>query len=410
MATRLTALLTALALAGVVSAQSPPPGRATVAGDPTVADPPSAAAVEPNPHTSVTDTGAGRFWASAEYLHWWVRGDRLPPLVTTGPASLPAGSAGVPGVPGTIVLFGGDRQDQDPPNGFRLGAGMWLDDCRTWGIGAEVFWLQGQPDGFLAASTGFPPLARPVFNTITGQPDAEITAFPGLATGSVAVTTESQLCGAGAFLRKAICCGDCCSIDALVGYRYLNLDEQLVIAENLQAADVTAGAPPVGTAFALTDAYKTRTQFHGADFGLAAHLTQGKYFVDVIGKVAFGCNVREVTSGGSTRIAVPTLAPETFSGGLYTAGPPARATDQVFAVVPELRLNVGCQLTDCVRAFVGYSVLGWTNVVRPGDQIDQGVNPALLAPPLVPVPPRAVPLQDSQLWLHGFSVGVAVQF
>jgi hypothetical protein len=411
MATRLTALFASLALAGILKAEPASSGRASVSdGSDVPTSPTPTVTVESDPHTSDVGTAAGQFWASAEYLHWWVRGDRLPPLVTTGPTNIPAGLSGVPGVPGTTVLFGGGRQDQDPRNGVRLGGGLWVDDCRTWGIGADVFWLQGQPDGFLAASTGFPPLARPVFNMLTGQPDAEITAFPGLATGSVAVTTESRLCGAGAFLRKAICCGECCSVDALVGYRYLNLDEQLVIAENLQAADVTPGAPPVGTAFALTDAYKTRTQFHGADFGLAAHLAQGNYFVDLIGKVAFGCNVREVTVGGSSQTAIPGVPTETFAGGLYTIGQPVRATDQVFAVVPELRLNVGCQVSDCVRVFVGYSVTGWTNVVRPGGQIDQRVNPEQLPPPLVPIPPRIIPFQDGALWLHGLNIGMAVAF
>ena len=41
-----------------------------------------------------------RWWASADYLMWWVQGNQLPALVTTGPG------AGVLGQPGTSVLFG----------------------------------------------------------------------------------------------------------------------------------------------------------------------------------------------------------------------------------------------------------------------------------------------------------------
>jgi hypothetical protein len=29
----------------------------------------------------------GRFWVSGEYLLWWIKDARLPPLVTTGPAN-----------------------------------------------------------------------------------------------------------------------------------------------------------------------------------------------------------------------------------------------------------------------------------------------------------------------------------
>jgi hypothetical protein len=103
------------------------------------------------------------------------------------------------------------------------------------------------------------------------------------------------------------------------------------------------GPPPVATGFVLADASKTRTQFHLSDFGLTAHLTQGKYSVDLIEKVAFGGNVRDVTTKGTTRNAVPILPPETFAGARYTAGLQvrARAADQIFAVVPELQLNFG---------------------------------------------------------------------
>src|SRR5947209_3363321 len=51
-----------------------------------------------------------RLWANADYLLWWIRKGPLPvPLVTTGSENdaLP----GVPGQPGTRVLFGGSGTD-----------------------------------------------------------------------------------------------------------------------------------------------------------------------------------------------------------------------------------------------------------------------------------------------------------
>jgi hypothetical protein len=143
---------------------------------------------------------------------------------------------------------------------------------------------------------------------------------------------------------------------------------------------------------------------------LAARLTHGKFFVDVLGTVALGCNDREVTVGKTSRIAAPGLPPLDAAGGLYTIGRAARETDQVFAVVSELRLNVGCQVTECARVFAGYSVMCWANVVRPGGQIVQRVDPAQLPPALVPIPPRAIPFRDDTLWLHGFNIGVAVSY
>jgi hypothetical protein len=41
-----------------------------------------------------------------------------------------------------------------------------------------------------------------------------------------------------------------------------------------------------------------------------------------------------------------------------------------FAVVPEGSLNVGYDVTSHLRVFVGYNILFWSNVARPGSQID----------------------------------------
>src|SRR5262249_61083084 len=49
-------------------------------------------------------------------------------------------------------------------------------------------------------------------------------------------------------------------------------------------------------------------------------------------------------------------------------------TRTVFSVVPELGLNLGYQLTDHIRIFAGYTVLYWTHVARPGQQIDRTIN------------------------------------
>ena len=49
-----------------------------------------------------------RLWGRAEYLLWWVRDARLPPLVTTTPATVSQAVQGALTAPGTEVLFGGD--------------------------------------------------------------------------------------------------------------------------------------------------------------------------------------------------------------------------------------------------------------------------------------------------------------
>jgi hypothetical protein len=84
------------------------------------------------PPTALTDpSSTGRIWLGAEYLLWWTKGSRLPPLVTTG--SPGTGPVGALGRPDTSVLFGGTFDDQDHSGG-RFFGGLWLDPGQTFGV------------------------------------------------------------------------------------------------------------------------------------------------------------------------------------------------------------------------------------------------------------------------------------
>src|SRR5260370_41905692 len=65
-----------------------------------------AAGVFPRKAPPPAPADAGQFWVEMEYLAWSVKGDRLPPLVTTSPAGTPQAQAGILGPPSTTVLFG----------------------------------------------------------------------------------------------------------------------------------------------------------------------------------------------------------------------------------------------------------------------------------------------------------------
>ena len=90
-----------------------------------------------------------------------------------------------------------------------------------------------------------------------------------------------------------------------------------------------------------------------------------------------------------------------------------------FSVVPEVRMTVGYQVTDWMKATVGYNCLVWSNVVRPGDQIDRGVDirqiPRFVAPgdPVTPLPQRAgpiVPFRESTYWAQGLTLGLEFSY
>ena len=87
-----------------------------------------------------------------------------------------------------------------------------------------------------------------------------------------------------------------------------------------------------------------------------------------------------------------------------------------FAAVPELDLNIGYQINDHWRAFVGYSFLYASNVVRPGDQIDRRVNPNLIpvigggaTTPTGPSNPM-VTGAHSDFWAQGANVGLEFRY
>jgi hypothetical protein len=126
---------------------------------------------------------SGSFWIGADYLLWSTKGDRLPPLVTTGPPGTPRSQAGVVGAPGTTVLFGDGAVADGWRSGVRLRGGYRFEPERRSGIEAEFFALGNGTQG-LAASN--PILGLPFVDTTTGRPVSSLVAFPGQTVGSVA--------------------------------------------------------------------------------------------------------------------------------------------------------------------------------------------------------------------------------
>lgn len=353
----------------------------------------------------------GRFWVTGEFLLWWMKGDQLPPLVTT---STTPEAAGIPGTPGTAVLFGGAPNNDGARYGFRAGVGLWLDDCHRWGVEAAFFVLNQANDGFLADGRGGAILARPFFDVDNLQPDALLVSLPGVLAGAVAMSSSSEFYGADLNLRRQLSCrGDACCghrIDLIAGFRYLQLEETLGISTNIETLDPNLNVP-VGTRFILDDAFRTQNEFLGGQIGAAAEWWRDRWFINVRGLIGLGVNRQEVEIAGSTAILIPGLPADVRSGGLL-AQPTNIGTfsRSEFAIVPEIGLTVGCQLTENLRVFAGYNLIWWTNVVRPGDVIDLGVNPTQIAGGLVGDARPAFTWRTSDLWIQGINFGVQARF
>jgi hypothetical protein len=354
----------------------------------------------------------GRFWVDGEVLLWWMKSANLPPLVTGSPPGTPIANVGVPGAPGTSVLFGGSPVNGDLRVGGRVTAGLWFDCDQTCGIEGYFFQLDTQSQGFSGGTPGS--LGRPFLDAGTGLPNAELVSFPGFLNGNVQASDRSgSLIGAGVLGRANLCCDCGYRLDALAGYRFLSLDDRVGIGENLTSIDVAQTVVPLGTNILVTDSFHATNQFHGGDIGLAGELRWNAWSLGGTARIALGSTHERVDINGSTIVTVPGFAPVVNQGGLLALSSNSGSHSRdIFAVVPEARLQLGYQFGQHVRAHVGYTFLYWSNVARAGDQIDLAVNPALLPPPL----PGASPLRPAfsfhgtGMWAQGIDLGLEFRF
>jgi hypothetical protein len=364
----------------------------------------------------------GRVWVGADFLLWWTKGVPLPPLLTTSPPGTPEPVAGVLGQPGTSILFGDHEVNSHVRPGIRATLGGWFNQDHTTGIEANFFYLGTETSHFNASSDGIPILARPfVFENPAdprfGQNGSEKIAFPGLVKGDFHANVSSSLTGTDVYLRQALCCGCCCRLDFLAGYRYLRLREGLEISET--ETSTNPASPAFGIPFVINEGFNTRNEFNGGELGLIGEFQRNCWIVRGYAKVALGSTERTVDIHGTTQLN--DLSPQT--GGLLAQ--PSNIGNyhsSVFSVVPEVGFNLGYAITPRLRAFTGYTFMYWTRVARPGEQIDLHVNTSQfpqfgLAPPsnlgngaLVGQPLPAFSFHSSDFWAQGINFGLEFRF
>jgi hypothetical protein len=348
-------------------------------------------------------------YVRGEYLGWWLKGDSTPPLVTTSPNGTVIGAAGVLGQPGTSVLYGGSGVNGGMRSGARVVAGWWLNP--TSRIECEFFGLGTIQSGFNESSTGNPILARPFYNLQTGAQDSNVLAFPTTTQGSIKVQEQSSFLGAGIHATQNLSCINCCPDrqyrwDFLYGFRYLRLAENLTINSSL-----TSTVSP-GTVFTTFDGFKTANNFYGADLGLMRERRSSRWSLTTIGRIALGFTSQVATiSGNST--TTPAGGPTTNSTGGLLALPSNIGTyhRDTFTYVPQLELKLGYYVTQNLRLTVGYDLIYWSRVARPGEQISTSVNTSqanggTLTGPAGPL----FSFHESDLWIQGVSVGGELVF
>jgi hypothetical protein len=347
---------------------------------------------------------SGGLWVNAEFLLAWRHGNRFPPLVTTSPNGTLDPIAGVLGFGTTSVAYSNEAIGEDARPGGRITLGTWLDPWQCWGVEGRYYALADETTQFTATSeAGDPILARPFFDVIAGAQASRLIAFPGIVSpGSVSVTTESEVLGGDALLRRSLCRWGCGRVDFIVGYQYARIDESLAIADSSTDVDPN-NLIADGTIFAITDNFATRNEYHAATVGAAAQFEQGAWRLDVLGKIGFGNMAESVTIAGQTIIDAPPVGVVDVVNdfGLLAQGVNLGTFSQDrFAVSPEVNAKAVYCVNDCIDVWAGYTFVYWSRVAQPGQQIDIDLR----------VPADRFAIRDSEYWIHALTLGGQVRF
>jgi hypothetical protein len=357
------------------------------------------------------DNCGPRCWFGGEYLLWWCKDAPLGvPLATVATPGVATGGKvlGAIGTPGTVILSP-DHLDLGTFSGFRVTGGCWLDDDATMGVEVNGFWLPHQSASFgVASPPGGTTVFVPFLNAAHVPPVESALPFGaiGATSGSIDVRDRLELWGAEANLLLGLANEEDFTLAALAGFRYLDLRETLDI-------DLLG----VGTGFTTfsNDHFRCRNSFYGGNLGLRGETCMNGFFVNVTAECALGDVTETVTATGFATLTTA-AGSVTVPGGFFVQNSNAGVFRiNRFAVVPEVRTQVGYNVSDNLRVYVGYDFLYLSDCLRPGDQIDHAINFTQQAAPIggghLVGPAAPLPLlSHSDFWAQGVNFGVTLRF
>jgi hypothetical protein len=285
----------------------------------------------------------------------------------------------------------------------------WFAPCHCAGIEASYLGIGRETTSFSATSLDTPIIGRPYFDTQAGAQAAMLVAHPDFLNGSINVDATTEFQAAEVLLRRNLFRQSGDRIDFLLGWRFAQLDEGLQVNQFSEWTQ-PQGLIPAGTTKSLFDRFDTENQFNGVELGLVYEEHVGRWSLEMLMKLGLGNTHSRVSINGMTTTTVPDAGTTTFPGGLL-----AQQTNigqynrDQFAVIPELGVTLGCDLTCRLRATFGYTFLYWNRVARPANQIDTSVSQL---PPEAPTGAQrpAFNFATSDFWAQGMNFGLDYRF
>ncbi len=265
-------------------------------------------------------------------------------------------------------------------------------------------------------------LVRPFFELNNRQGSGFLVGAPNVATGSISGSSNAELWGVEANGWKTVFAnapGQSVRIDVMGGFRYLNfnsdlqINSQTVYQDNLP--DIAELQPFAGNRIDVTDTFQTSNGFFGPQVGFNMSYITSCFTASAIFKFGVGANFQELRISGS-QLRTFSDGSKSFSpAGVYALPSNIGTFDRTkFGIVPEVNVKLAIPVSRRFTCFFGYTFMGWSEVIRPEEQIDPviditqipnfptgGASPTGLGRP-------AVPFNDQFLFIHGLNAGVMV--
>ena len=325
-----------------------------------------------------TDLTDPKFYVGLEYLLWWISGENSPPILTTGPAHVtgPSGRPGVVGAPGTQILAGGDI-GFGASSGARVTIGGWLSDDKILGAEVSYLFLGQQTNSRTFTNSGLSgaqPLSIAFNNAqLGGAADSTGVAVPGSFRGTASLGTAINLQSFEANLPVRLSTGSVWRLDGITGFRWVILDEYTSLSTYSQD-----NYSPIY--LMTTDRFGTTNNFYGGQLGLRATGQFDRWSVQTYTKVALGATASDIKISGTALSNQFSGSPGIALGypGGYLAQPTNEGNfrDANFAVLPEVGMNVGYDVSARINLFVGFSGFYLSQAARSAEQISPLINPS----------------------------------
>jgi hypothetical protein len=329
--------------------------------------------VPPAPQAPEVCRPLGRWWVNPSLELAWVPTRSAPGSVRL---RIPDGLGG--SLPGPILPAGG-QTTSNFQSGFALSVGRFIGESNTHAVEAGLYFLGTADHTF----DGIAPGMLVVFPQGSTKSAPQLIPLPPpLDTRIVGVfpaTLSTFFIGADANYRRNLHCGPNARLDALAGYRFGYLQEELFPGD----------VPEPGCDAYTRNRLLVANEFHGGQVGLAGEWRAESWYVGGTVKVAFGAVTSDVCARGL--FVGSEGATATGYARLAALGDPPRSR---FAVLPTVNLAVGKQLSERARLFAGYSFQYLSRAARLGDVLDPAAS--------------GIPVTD--FWVQAINFGMELRY